>query len=63
MPKQYEDIRDSYVKRGTNYDEAQRIAAATYNKQHPSDPMSPAHPEGMHTSVKRAAMLKHMKGA
>lgn len=57
MPKQYEDIRDSYVKRGTDYDEAQRIAAATYNKQHPNAPMSPAHPEGM----KRAAMLKHMR--
>ncbi len=32
MPKRYEAIRDSLVKSGKGYDEAQRIAAATYNK-------------------------------
>jgi hypothetical protein len=32
MPKQYEEIRDSYVRKGVNYDRAQAIAAATYRK-------------------------------
>lgn len=40
MPAQYEAIRDSLVKQGKDYDEAQRIAAATYNKRHPGKPMS-----------------------
>lgn len=38
MPKMYEDIRDSYVKSGKSYDEAQKLAAMTYNarrKEHP----------------------------
>jgi len=39
MPKQYTAIRDSLVKRGYTYDEAQAIAAATYNKRHPGAPM------------------------
>lgn len=60
MPKQYTDIRDSYVKRGMDYDKAQAIAAATYNKRHPGAPMSPAHPEGK--SSRRQAILRHMKG-
>jgi hypothetical protein len=41
MPAQYEAIRDSLVKRGKDYDEAQRIAAATYNKHHKKHPMGP----------------------
>jgi hypothetical protein len=31
MPKQYEDIRDSYVARGKPLKEAKRLAAMTYN--------------------------------
>ncbi len=41
MPAQYVAIRDSLVKQGKSYDEAQRIAAATYNKNHPGKPMHP----------------------
>jgi hypothetical protein len=41
MPKQYEEIRDSYVRRGKSLKEAKSIAAATYNKQHPGHPMKP----------------------
>lgn len=41
MPKQYEHIRDSYVAKGMDYDKAQAIAAATYNKQHPGKPLRP----------------------
>lgn len=37
MPKQYEDIRDSYVKKGVPLKEAKSIAAATWNKNHPED--------------------------
>ena len=33
MPKEYEAIRDSLLKRGVKPEEAKRIAAATYNKQ------------------------------
>lgn len=40
MPKEYEKIRDSLVSRGKDYDEAQRIAAATYNKRHKGNPIS-----------------------
>lgn len=39
MPKQYEAIRDSLKKGGKSDKEAKRIAAATYNKQHPGHPM------------------------
>lgn len=33
MPKQYEDIRDSYISRGTPPKEAKRIAAKTFIKR------------------------------
>lgn len=33
MPRQYEHIRDSYMKRGMSEDKAQSIAAATYIKR------------------------------
>ena len=46
MPRQYEAIRDSLVKSGKDYDQAQTIAAKIYNSRHPSNPMSPSHPEG-----------------
>ncbi len=32
MPKQYEDIKASELKRGVNLKDAKRIAAATFNK-------------------------------
>ena len=35
MPKQYEEIKKSEMKRGKSRKVAERIAAATYNKQHP----------------------------
>lgn len=37
MPKQYEDIRDSYISRGMSPKKAKSIAAATWNKLHPDD--------------------------
>jgi hypothetical protein len=39
MPKQYEAIRDSLIERGYSEEEAKRIAAATWNKHHPEDPV------------------------
>ena len=60
MPAQYTAIRDAYVKREMDYDKAQSIAAATFNKQHPKAPMSGAHPEGK--QGRRQAILRHMKG-
>lgn len=41
MPKQYEKIRNRLISKGTPTKEAKRIAAATYNKQHPGNPMRP----------------------
>jgi hypothetical protein len=41
MPAQYERIRDSYLKRGKSEKEAKRLAAMTYNSQHPGNPMIP----------------------
>jgi hypothetical protein len=41
MPAQYEKIRDSYLSRGYPEKEAKHIAAATYNKQHPGNPVGP----------------------
>jgi hypothetical protein len=31
MPKQYEEIRDSYIKSGKPVEEAKKLAAMTYN--------------------------------
>lgn len=58
MPAEYEHIRDSYVAKGKDYDKAQAIAAATYNKRHPGHPMSGAHPEGKRKSHKQAMIEK-----
>ncbi len=41
MPRQYEAIRDNLMKHGKGEKESKRIAAATYNKQHPGHPMHP----------------------
>lgn len=41
MPKQYEDIKASYLKRGKSLKEAKRLAAMTYNSRHPGAPMHP----------------------
>lgn len=38
MPRQYEAIRDKLKAEGKPTDEAQRIAAATYNKHRGSKP-------------------------
>lgn len=43
MPRQYEAIRDSLIEKGYSEEEAKRIAAATWNKHHPEDPISPSH--------------------
>lgn len=40
MPKEYEAIRDSIAASGKSYDEAQSIAAGTYNKRHPGNPVT-----------------------
>ncbi len=41
MPEQYERIKASYLKRGKSLKEAKRLAAMTYNAQHPGQPMKP----------------------
>jgi hypothetical protein len=38
MPKQYEEIKKSELRRGASLKTAKRIAAATWNKQHPGNP-------------------------
>lgn len=41
MPEQYERIKESELARGAGEKDAKRIAAATYNKHHPDDPVGP----------------------
>lgn len=41
MPKQYEAIRDNYLKKHVPYDKAQELAARTYNKMNPGNPLRP----------------------
>jgi hypothetical protein len=43
MPRQYEHIRDSYLRKGVSEKEAKKLGAMTYNKLHPGHPMSPKH--------------------
>lgn len=47
MPKQYESIRDEYVRKGKSLKEAKKLAAMTYNKirdKKPSlPPLNPKH--------------------
>ena len=40
MPKQYEAIRDQFVRKGMDYDEAQTRAAKIYNAKHPDKPVT-----------------------
>lgn len=40
MPAEYTKIRDALIKQGKTPQEAKRIAAATYNKRHPSAPVT-----------------------
>lgn len=42
MPKQYEAIRDKFLKEGMSEDEAKRRAAKIYNADHPKSPVTPA---------------------
>jgi len=49
MPKMYEDIKASYLKKGKSLKEAKRLAAMTYNKfkrTHPSAPKLSNKPGG-----------------
>lgn len=43
MPKQYEDIRDSYLAKGKSEKVAKKLGAMTYNSLHPGHPMHPDH--------------------
>lgn len=43
MPKQYEAIRDSLMKKGMSKDEAQEHAARIYNSKHPTRPVTRKH--------------------
>lgn len=62
MPAQYEAIRDRLAARGTSYDEAQRIAAATYNRDHPKTPVT-GHAEPKTVArVRRDALVAAMRG-
>lgn len=46
MPKQYEEIKASYLKRGKSMKEAKKLAAMTYNSRHPGHPMKPHKKKG-----------------
>ena len=39
MPKQYEAIRDRFIKEGKSVKEAEKSAARIYNAKHPKTPV------------------------
>lgn len=43
MPKQYEAIRDRFMSKGMDEDEAQMHAAKIYNSKHPGRPVTGKH--------------------
>ena len=43
MPKQYEAIRDKFIRQGMAVKEAKRRAAKIYNAKHPKNPVTPKH--------------------
>ncbi len=43
MPKAYESMRDSFMKKGMSKDAAQAKAAAIYNSKHPGAPVTGKH--------------------
>jgi len=65
MPAQYEHIKASELKAGKSLKVAKRIAAATYNKTHKSDPMGPNWDKKHGLVSKKAAShaKKHMSAA
>lgn len=38
MPKAYEEVRDSYVRRGYSRSRAKELAARWWNRTHPNNP-------------------------
>ena len=55
MPAQYEAIRDALIASGKPTKEAKAIAAATWNKRHPSNPNP-----WTHETAKREAILHRL---
>lgn len=53
MPKQYQDIKRSYLKRGKSLKTAKKLAAMTYNKLHPGHANPWAHESGFEAKVKK----------
>ena len=43
MPRQYEAIRDKFIKQGMSVQEAKRRAAKIYNAEHPKNPVTRKH--------------------
>jgi len=43
MPKGYEKIRDSLIKKGKSKKEAQEMAAKIWNSEHPDNPVGRKH--------------------
>ena len=46
MPKQYEAMRDRFVKEGLSLPAAKAKAARIYNSQHPDKPVGPHYDKG-----------------
>jgi len=46
MPRQYEAIRDKFVRQGMPLKEAKRRAAKIYNAEHPKSPVTRKHKKG-----------------
>ena len=46
MPKEYEAMRDEFIREGMSPKEAKTKAAKIYNSKHPGRPVSKSHREG-----------------
>ena len=53
MPKAYEQVRDSYRKRGASIDDAKKWAAMWWNSHHPNNPNPWLKEEGVKKRRKR----------
>lgn len=60
MPKQYEDIRDSYMKSGKSEKTAKKLAAMTYNAHRPKG--APPVTRNSEATARKARLDRYAQG-
>lgn len=63
MPKQYEELRDQFIKQGLSASRAKEKAARIYNSKNPDKPVGASH-GASHGGKKRglSTLIKRQKG-